>query len=252
MGEVFSRTFSVMGSNPVAIFGIAFLFGALPQSLYSYFLQPMLTNAAINNSLATGVISMGSSIVFLIFTMLVQGAIVQATIAHSKGQRATIGESMSTGLSKAVPLIGLTILLILGLILGGILLIIPAFILYMMWIVAGPALVAEDIGIIQAFGRSRYLTNGARWKIFGLQMAQSILLWIFVVMIGLVSYATGVMQTFGAAMIDGRLPIAVLILSAISGTFTSAFFSTIQTSLYISLREWKDGPQTEALADVFA
>jgi hypothetical protein len=33
LGRIFSRAFGVMGHNPLVVFGIAFLFGALPKLL---------------------------------------------------------------------------------------------------------------------------------------------------------------------------------------------------------------------------
>jgi len=35
-------------------------------------------------------------------------------------------------------------------------------------------------------------------------------------------------------------------------TRPSTLWGAILSSLYVELREWKDGPRTEALADIFA
>jgi len=50
----------------------------------------------------------------------------------------------------------------------------------------------------------------------------------------------------------GSMPLGYLVVNAIAGTITSAVWGVILTSLYVELREWKDGPRTEALADIFA
>lgn len=249
IGTVLSRTFGTLGSNPVATFGIAFLFGALPQALYTYFIGSTLTMADRQSTFGVIAVSIASFVIFLLLSMLVQGALVRATLAHSEGKRASIGECIGTGLSVAVPLIGLTILLVLGIMAGFMLFLIPGIILYMMWSVAVPALVAEKSGIFGAFSRSRFLTKGARWKIFGLQL--------LLVLLSLLTSVLGVIMVTGGMMpqvADGTLAFSptYLAISAVSNVLMIAFWSTAQASLYTSLRNWKDGPQTRDLADIFA
>jgi uncharacterized membrane protein len=90
------------------------------------------------------------------------------------------------GLVVVLPLIGLGILHSLAVAVGFMLLIVPGVMLYMMWSVAAPALVAERNSVFAAFGRSRFLTRGARWKIFALQL-------VIIVIYGMVSSSLGVM-----------------------------------------------------------
>ncbi|SEJ94833.1 hypothetical protein SAMN05518849_12035 [Sphingobium sp. AP50] len=250
IGTVLSRTFGTLGSNPVATFGIAFLFGALPQALYTYFIGSTLTMADRQSTFGVIAVSIASFVIFLLLSMLVQGALVRATLAHSEGKRASIGECIGTGLSVAVPLIGLTILLVLGIMAGFMLFLIPGIILYMMWSVAVPALVAEKCGIFGAFSRSRFLTKGARWKIFGLQLLLLVLLSLLTSVLGVIMVAGGMMPQLA----NGTLAFSptYLALSAVSNVLMIAFWSTAQASLYTSLRNWKDGPQTRDLADIFA
>lgn len=250
IGTVLSRTFGTLGSNPVATFGIAFLFGALPQALYSYFIGSTLTMADRQSTFGVIAVSIASGVIYMLLSMLVQGALVRATLAHSEGKRASIGECLSTGLSMAVPLIGLTILLMLGIMAGFMLLVIPGVILYMMWSVAVPALVAEKSGIFGAFSRSRFLTKGVRWKIFGLQLLLMIILILLSSILGIILVTGGMLPRIN----DGTLAFSPLYLSisAISNTVMIAFWSTAQASLYTALRNWKDGPQTRDLADIFA
>lgn len=252
IGKTLSRAFGVMGDNPIAVFGIALLFGALPQQVYTYFVNPAMLAANPNNAVPGAVLTMGSSVVFLVFGMLVQGAIVRATAAYAEGARATFGECVGTGLSAALPLIGLTILLILGLMVGFVLLVIPGMILYIMWSVAAPALVVEKTGVFAAFGRSRFLTKGARWKIFGLQILLVVVFMLLSSVVGVMMVAGGGLQSLAAQMEGGQMPTGYMIAAVVSSTLMTAFWSTAQTSLYISLRDWKEGPQAETLANVFA
>lgn len=250
VGTVLGRAFGTLGSNPVATFGIAFLFGAVPQAIYSYFIGASLAVADRGSTLAVIAVSIASFIIFLLLSMLVQGALVRATLAHAKGEKASLGQCIGTGLSKAVPLIGLTLLLVLGFMAGFMLLLVPGIILFIMWSVAAPALVAEDSGVFAAFGRSRYLTKGARWRIFGFQILLLILLWLVSGLLGVVMITGGMMPVVNNGAM--QFSPAYLALSAVTNTIFIAFWSVAQASLYTSLRNWKDGPASRDLADIFA
>ena len=256
IGRVLSRAFATMGSNPVTVFGISFVLGALPRVTMNYVAQNL---GYSQQNFATGAItplfyfSVAAAItLFSIFSsMLTQGALVRATIAHSEGREASFSESALAGLRVVLPLFVLGILFSLGLLLGFVLLIIPGIFLYLMWAVAAPALVEERTGIFGAFNRSSYLTKGARWQILGLGFIMLVIYWIFS---GVV--ATILVLIYGvqglAASIQHGLPLTWLVVSAVLSTILTAIITTIQTSLYVELRNWKDGPASEKLADIFA
>src|SRR3546814_18370370 len=93
------------------MFGIAFVFGAIPAVLVSWF-QVSLRTSILDRYQMMGVIAVAivAGIVSMVFYALVQGALVRATIAHTEGRRASFGESAAAGLAVALPLIGLSIL----------------------------------------------------------------------------------------------------------------------------------------------
>lgn len=240
IGAVLSRAFAVLRDNPMATLGIAFLFGALPQSLSSYAIVAQGANAGLV-----------SPLIFLLCSMLVQGALTRATISYASGQRATFGQSIGTGIAFLLPLLGLTILMVLGLMLGFVLFVVPGIILFLMWSVAGPALVAERCGVLGAFGRSRALTKGARWKIFGLLLLVLVLVWIVSAVIGAITVAGDFMGQM-EAMARGQLPTSFILLSTLANTLIIAFWGAVQASLYLSLSQWKDGPDIGTLEEMFA
>jgi uncharacterized membrane protein len=192
-----------------------------------------------------------STIFALVMAMIVQGAIVRATIANSEGRRAGFAESLMAGLRVAVPLVLLAILIGLSVLIGFIFLIVPGVMLYVIWSVASPALVEERVGVIGALRRSRYLTKGARWKIFGLELILLIAMWIVTAVLGFVMIASSGNVQAAALSLPG-LSLGWLIGNAIAATLINAFWSTVQTSLYVDLRDWKDGPQGSHLENVFA
>lgn len=256
IGRIFSRAFETVGSNPVTVFGISFVFTALPGFIMNYIAQGF---GYSQQNLATGAISLFlfvtiaiiSVLVGIVLTMLTQGALVRVTAAHLQGREASFGEAAMTGLRAALPLLLLAILLGLGVMLGTMLFIVPGIILYLMWAVAAPALVEEKIGVFEAFGRSRYLTSGARWKVLGLGLIMLVIYWIFSGISGVIMVSIYGLQGLATAMQQG-VPLGFLLVSVVVSTLLTAIIATIQTSLYVELRDWKDGPATEALTEIFA
>lgn len=251
IGRVLSRAFETMGSNPVAIFGISLLFGAVPGLVTNYIGEGLRANAKPFDLAIVG-FSIVSALLGIVFTMLVQGALVRATVAHSEGRVASFGECALAGLRVVLPLFFLGVLLGLGVVFGFLLLIVPGVMLYVMWIVAAPALVEERIGVFEAFGRSRYLTKGARWSVFAICLIFVVMYWIFSAVTSSLLLATYGFQGLAAAIQRGGLPIWYILITVIVSTLINAVVATIQTSLYVELKTWKDGPGTETLADVFA
>ncbi|HYE26806.1 MAG TPA: glycerophosphoryl diester phosphodiesterase membrane domain-containing protein [Allosphingosinicella sp.] len=252
IGRVFGRGFGTIIGNPLVTLGVAFAFGALPSTLLSYGIQNFREQSLeLIGPFAAIAIAIVSIVVAVLLGMITQGALVRATVAYSEGRKASFGESAMAGLSVVVPLFLVGLLSSLGIALGFLLLIVPGVILYVMWSVAAPALVEEKLGPVEALGRSRDLTRGARWKIFGLTLVMIVIYWIFSALIGVIGMMWyGGLDDFALATERG-LPLAYLAFSAIVQTITSAVWGVIQTSLYVELRDWKDGPPSEQLAEIF-
>ena len=254
IGRIFSRAFGTIGGNPLATLGIAFLFSALPSVALLYAVQNLqsLWLASMAGVGMGAVIGFGvfAFLVYILSWMITQGALVRATLAFSEGRKAGLGESVTTGLHAAAPLFLLGLLTALALPIGFALLIVPGVILYVMWSVAAPSLVAEGLGPIEALGRSRDLTRGVRWKIFGLTLILLVMYFLFVSLIGVLTVMTyGGADEFAAS--GSRLTFADMAINLVSTTITSGVGAVIPGSLYVELRDWKDGPPTQALADIF-
>ncbi|MGE5722220.1 MAG: hypothetical protein ACM3YM_07135, partial [Sphingomonadales bacterium] len=179
IGRILSRAFGTIAHNPAATLGIAFLFSGLPSTLLNVLMQSIRADVVAELGLwttfALGVISF---VIAIFFAMVTQGALVRATIAESEGRVASVGESIMAGLVVVVPLFLLALLLAVCVGIGLLFFFIPGIMLYMMWSVAAPALVAERRGVFGALARSRELTKGARWKIFGLTLIILGIWWI--------------------------------------------------------------------------
>ncbi|HEX8574217.1 MAG TPA: YciC family protein [Allosphingosinicella sp.] len=254
IGRIFSRTFGTIASNPVATLGIAFLFGALPGLALIFAVQGMMTVWVENLGLVGPATIVGmmvfSILLYILFWMITQGALVRATVAFSEGRKASIGECILAGLRVALPLFLLALISAVALAFGFLLLIVPGVILYVMWSVAAPSLVEERLGPIEALSRSQDLTRGARWKVFGLVLIGIVMYWLFVALVGLITVmANGGLGELAASG-SSLSPVDVAI-NAVSSTITAAVGGVLHSSLFVELREWKDGPATEQLADIF-
>jgi hypothetical protein len=253
VGRVLSRAFETIGANPLATLGIAFLFNALPITLVGYAVQNWQMDSVLRlDRTAAIALALLSFVIAILLAMITQGALVRATVAHSEGRRSGFGESAMAGLVVAVPLFLLGLLGAIGVALGFVLLIVPGVMLYVMWSVAAPALVEERLGPIEAFGRSRFLTRGARWKIFGLILVVLVIGWLIsaVAEWGSAAYYGG-MTRMAAEMRNG-IPISYLAVSFVAQTLASVISGVAMASLYVELRDWKDGPAADKLAEVFA
>ena len=254
VGRVFQRAFSAITLNPLVILGLALIVGALPNLIVTYFFVQMgfLTSpdamriGAISPARIVWV-SLLSALIVMVIAALVQGSLTRAVVTANEGRRASFGESLGTGLQVILPLIGLSILFSLGVGVGLILLVVPGIILLLMWSVAVPSLVVERQGVFAAFRRSAELTKGSKWKILGLFLVLAVIYWLLSIVLGLVG-----LKMYSATNAAGGLTVANLLGSAILGVVFNVLWGAIQPSLYVELRQAKEGTSAESLAQVFA
>ena len=250
IGRIFSRTFGVMGDNPLVVFGISLVLSGIPVGIFNGFFRQALGQAVENGlSAATAMQSGLGFLVAMLLQWLVMGCITRATVAYSQGERASVGDCFSVTLPRLLPIFVVSILAALGIGLGFLLLIVPGVILACMWAVVVPVLLAEKTSIFGAFSRSSALTKGARWKILGLFLLVGLIFWGINLAAGLIS---GIV--LGAAFTNPLVatqPIA-LILSVVVTTLTTTLMAANTTALFVELRGWKDGPQDAQLSDIFS
>lgn len=249
IGRVFSRGFGAVGAHPIAILGLGLAFGALPQTITDILFAQTMRGATkptvIALSLAAGACSMVASV-------LVQGTVVLTVVARSEGMRADIADTLPPALIRLLPLILLGLAIGIGFTFGLVLLIIPGLMLYMAWWVAAPALVVERLGVIDALNRSSTLTRDGRWKIFGIELVLGVasLLTDLLLLVCGINWATAV-DNYAAAGSSRAFVLAVIV-TIVVRTLTLATYGAMHASTYVELREWKEGPAVDALADVFS
>lgn len=249
VGRVLARTLGVLRTHPLTVLGTALLLGALPRWGLDWLQLRLLRAASDGPAGAIGFFFLSAAI-GLILSMLVQGAIVRAVVAHAAGERVGWARSIAAGLAAAVPLAGLAILSGLAVGVGLVVALVPGLLLFVIWAVAAPALVTERIGVFAALARSQELTAGARWQVLGIELLATVLYYALsaiVVLVGIGLGSSPAMLWMGAG---GGWEDTLVTLAA--HTIRSALWAALQTALYVELRDWKDGPAAQQLAAIFA
>jgi len=253
MGRVVKRTISVIGNNPIT-FGILSLVVGIPL-LALQLTSPFATGGISGENPFNASVLRYSGLfwfVYLLCSFVLQAGIVHGTVTYLNGRAASLADCLSTGISFLLQLALMTVLMFLAFVAGAMLLVIPAIILMMMWFVAVPACVVERTGVPGALGRSRALTRGYRWPIFGLYVAYI----FFGVMIGFTwAGLTGTPIFAGspeaAIAAAANRSFVQLAGSTIITMLNSIIGTTLVASVYYELRQIKEGIGPETLAAVF-
>src|SRR5262249_12791769 len=140
--------------------------------------------------------------------------------------------------------------------LWAMLLIFPAILAATRWAVAPSALVAEKLGVFDAFGRSADLTTDNRWTIFFLVLIYAVISWLLSMAIGfLTSALQGATSPFGSDVFANPMSSSAVWIEYGFQIAYNALGSMIlgagQAALYYELRVIKEGATSNDLAKVF-
>jgi hypothetical protein len=240
IGRVIGDSLGVYARNFVGFTALALVIGIVSLLFQLLVFVPMMVSASQDaTQMNWGLVFLGS-VVPMIVNALTQATIIYGTFQDLRGQKASIGDCITRGLSSIVPVIIGSILLGLGIGIGFMLIIVPGLILAVMWWVYVPAIVVESKGIIGAFGRSRELTRGRRWHVLGLILIVGIIVLIISFAIGkALQDPTGQVSTVGSI-------IQYAVLSVLT-----AFNAVLVAVGYYYLRSEKEGTDVNAIASIF-
>jgi len=245
IGKVFRRAWSVFSRNFVTfivVIGIA--------NLPSLFVpQPSLDTPA------SPAANLGLTFFVVLFLIVVLSTLGQAMVLYGafqdmRGRPVSLADCFKVGLRRFFPIIGLAISMVVALIFAFMLLVFPAIMLAMMWFVATPVCVVEQLGPFRSMGRSRELTKGHRWRLFGLLLLIMIPALIVGAIVGAVTLFT--LGPSGFLTLDTVL--ASSLGKGISLVWNAAwggFFAAAIAVTYHDLRVAKEGLTTEQIAAVF-
>jgi hypothetical protein len=258
IGRVIGETFGVLRRNILTFAVLSFLLSGVPLAIVNMFqataVQP---GGELNFNSATLMWAGFGGLAAIVTTAILQGTLIYATVQDLSGGKASIGESLATGLRAFLPLLIVSILFFLAMFFGLILLVVPGIMIGIAWCVCVPALVAERTGIFGAFGRAAELTRGNRWRIFGLV----VVVWIILLVIGMVLGAISGLNMLAlagdpaaaqaAAQAAALSPLTITI-NVISNTLSGVITSAGIAVLYVELRRAREGLGPQWLAEIFA
>jgi hypothetical protein len=236
VGRVLNRTSSVLSRN-FLIFFVVTAVAHLPALLFFKSTNIDANASGTEMAVAFGML-IGGLLLMIVLSTLSQAIVLFGAFQNMRGREVNLSESLQVGLRRFFPIIGLAILVSLLSMLAAIALIFPAFILFAMWFVATPVCVVEQLGPWASMRRSRELTKGHRWKIFGL----------FVLLIIISAVAGGTIQAAFTAI--GGTPLA-LVGDVLWNGVWGAFYAIAVVVTYHDLRAAKEGIDIDQIAAVF-
>lgn len=249
-GRVVERTFRVIGDNLWTLAVAALVLFVAP--IVVVFGLAAALSAPLKTTTTLGSVTIGGALIVMIGGLMLQGVVIHAVISKLNGRPAGFDDLIKVGLRAVLPLFGLAIVSTFALTFGFVLLLVPGLILCVLWSVASPSLVIEKRGIFSSLQRSRDLTRGHRWAIFGLLVVYLILIFVL----------STVGQMLSTAFLASKVQIAsgpLSLISLILATLLSALTNGLQSvlgaagaaSLYYELRSIKEGVAPNHVAAVF-
>lgn len=248
IGAVISRAFETIGANIVLFCGLALVLAGLPQFVLGYWrvLSFDAQASLIDSSyfMSTSYLGMMATtwLVSIVTGAILQASLTRATVMHLSGEVPQFGQCLAVGISMILPMIGIGLLSGIGIGIGLMLLLVPGIILWLVWAVVTPAYVQEKIGVFEAFGRSAELTSGARWRIFLTMVIVIVLLWVLSIP---VNFLTAAMIATGSGFLTAFI-------TAATGALSSMILVAMQASIYVELRQLKEGIAPSDLEAIFA
>jgi hypothetical protein len=258
LGDVFAKSFSVFGRHPAAFIAIA----AIILAPFYLMQLPAVIAPGRNPSGLTGVLLL--LVMPFICPTIVNGAITYGVVQDLRGRPARMIETLGVLVRRLPPTIVIAVCIPLpvfaayalaAVTIGAAVRVAPfiarsvavlaplavlpsILIVYCVYAVAAPVCVAERAGILASLSRSRFLTKGHRWQIFGA--------FVLIFMADLIVSLIGAIfaNQIGAGA-QG------LIMSYVVQAVFAAFNAVVTAVFYYQLRIARHGVDIANIADVF-
>jgi uncharacterized membrane protein len=239
MGRVVSSAITAATKHATVLFPVALGFAVLSNIIATYGVSGIEPT-----QMMTSPIYWATMLFATLGGFILQAYVIHIVVDGLRGNQPSIGSSLAAAFRSLIPLILTGLLVTLGAYVGMILLIVPGIILFVMWSVAVPVVVVERVGPLQAMGRSRFLTKGSRWAIFGLSLAA-------IVVIMILSFAIYGFNVTAMAAAAQSPNIGRIIAASLLGCVTSVLMSAGIAAIYSELRMIKEGVSNDQLAAAF-
>ncbi len=234
LGRVIERTFGAIGANGLPLLLMGLIFVGLPQAALVWG-QAQFMQTETNLMTAGVFVWLISLVVGIVCSVIMQGVVTHTVVADLQGRKASLGESVGVALRSFWVLLAVGIVAGLGMALGLILLVVPGILIFLIWLVAGPVVVAEGTGIGRALQRSRDLTRNHRWWLLLLTVIYGVISWVIGIVVAIAGMATTSFQ------VDVGLNFVTLVLGPLTQAISTLLWAAIIAATYVELRTVKEG-----------
>lgn len=242
LGHVIQQAFRPLRVHWSTFIAGALLVNGVPTAVASWGAQSIVGSSSLPGISAY----LLGTIANLVGSYLLVGIVAKASLNSFRGQPTALVEIRDSALQTALPLTGLAVVATLSTWVAALLLVIPALIVTVWWLVASVVVVAEGRGVLQSLHRSKDLSEGSRWLIFGLVVVYVAAAW------GLDWALRAIATAVGGDLSLGAWTAMIAAAQIIANVATSLVFAVVTVSLYHDLRTLKEGDGSEQLAAVFA
>ncbi len=233
LGRILERTFGAIGANGFPLLLMAVIFVGLPHAALAWGQSQYIAGSDMMT--AGVVVTVIGFVVGIVCNVILQGIVAHTVVADLQGRKTTPGESLGVALRSFWVLLGVGIVSGLAMMLGLVLLVIPGILIFLIWLVAAPVVVAEGAGVGRALQRSRDLTRNNRWWLLLLAFVYLVISWILGMVIGMIGMATMGFQP------DSTLNIVTLFVGPLIEAISALLWASIIAATYVELRSVKEG-----------
>lgn len=163
-----------------------------------------------------------------VLTTLAMAAVIRFGSDVYLGRTADVGSTIRAIVPRLVPLLIVLVLTGIALVVGLVLLIVPAIYLIARFFAVIPVVTLEGASPLAAFGRSSTLSEDSKWRILG------------VLLLGYGIYFVLYLALSAAGALTGN-PIAILVINAIVGMLGGPFLALLTMVLYYDQRIRREG-----------
>jgi hypothetical protein len=166
VGDVFSRSLKMFAAHWLAYCAMMALGYAPIVILTSGLASRIITGEWRTMAAALAVFTI---IAALVSCLLLASAAISFGVAQDiSGRGFSFGQSVRIALRRSPAILALTLMITLYGMLALVLLIVPGVIVFCIYSVAIPACMIEGLGPLKSMSRSAFLTQGNRWRVFGI------------------------------------------------------------------------------------
>lgn len=184
----------------------------------------------------------GTSLLVLLVTPFVGGAITQVVAASYLGQQLSVGEALRTTGRRFWALLGAAIFVHLIELVGFVLCLLPALVAMTFLICTTPAVVIESLGPFKSMRRSLRLVRPRFWAVLGIAVVSGLLAYVL-------RSVLGTPFTFAAQLVGLRWGFLLLALGTILPLLlASPFVSIVATLVYFDARIRHEGFDLQMIA----